>query len=77
MGRNFPAVYGTDKKEVGGHLVETLTCNFSTTTSLEKTVSEITIMETVKSYFEFITIMIVCGIPEITLEGTPQDWKKF
>ena len=33
-------------------------------------------METVKSYFEFITIMIVCGIPEITLEGTPQDWEK-
>lgn len=57
-------------------MVETLTCNFSTTTSLEKTVSEITIMESVKSYFEFITIMIVCGIPEITLEGTPQDWEK-
>lgn len=64
------------RKEVGGNLVETLTCNFSTTTSLEKTVSEITIMETVKSYFEFITIMIACGIPEITLEGTPQDWEK-
>ena len=72
----FPQFTEQIRKEVGGHLVETLTCNFSTTTSLEKTVSEITIMETVKSYFEFITIMIVCGIPEITLEGTPQDWEK-
>ena len=72
----FPQFTEQIRKEVGGNLVETLTCNFSTTTSLEKTVSEITIMETVKSYFEFITIMIVCGIPEITLEGTPQDWEK-
>ena len=72
----FPQFTEQIRKEVGGHLVETLTCNFSTTTSLEKTVSEITIMETVKSYFEFITIMIACGIPEITLEGTPQDWEK-
>ena len=72
----FPQFTEQIRKEVGGNLVETLTCNFSTTTSLEKTVSEITIMESVKSYFEFITIMIVCGIPEITLEGTPQDWEK-
>ena len=72
----FPQFTEQIRKEVGDNLVETLTCNFSTTTSLEKTVSEITIMESVKSYFEFITIMIVCGIPEITLEGTPQDWEK-
>ena len=64
------------KKNVKGNLVELLTCNFSTTTSLEKTASEITIMETMKPYFEFIVIYIVCGIPEITLEGTPEDWEK-
>ena len=33
-------------------------------------------MESVKPYFEFIVIRIVCGIPEITLEGTPEDWEK-
>ena len=33
-------------------------------------------METVKPYFEFIVIRVVCGIPEITLEGTPEDWEK-
>ncbi len=73
----FPQFTEQIKKQVGNsHLVETLTCNFSTTTSLEKIVSEITIMESVKSYFEFIIIRIVCGIPEITLEGTPEDWEK-
>lgn len=33
-------------------------------------------METMKPYFEFIVMYIVCGIPEITLEGTPEDWEK-
>lgn len=59
-----------------GNLVETLTCNFSTTTPLEKVASEITIMEAMKPYFEFVVMYIVCGIPEITLEGTPEDWEK-
>ena len=34
-------------------------------------------MEAVKPYFEFIIIRIVCGIPEITLEGKPEDWEKL
>ncbi len=72
----FPQFTEQVKKHVGNNLVETLTCDFSTTTSLEKVASEITIMETVKPYFEFIAIMIACGIPEITLEGTPEDWEK-
>ena len=33
-------------------------------------------MEAMKPYFEFIVMYIVCGIPEITLEGTPEDWEK-
>ena len=72
----FPQFTEQIKKQVGNSLVETLTCNFSTTTPLEKIASEITIMESVKPYFEFIVIRIVCGIPEITLEGTPEDWEK-
>ena len=72
----FSQFTGQIKKNVKGNLVELLTCNFSTTTLLEKTTSEITIMETMKPYFEFIVIYIVCGIPEITLEGTPEDWEK-
>lgn len=63
-------------KNVSNDLVETLTCNFSTTTPVEKIASEITIMEATKSYFEFVMIMVACGIPEITLEGTTEDWEK-
>lgn len=60
----------------GNELIENLTSNFSTTTSVEKIASQITIMETMKPYFEFIVIYAVCGIPEITLEGTTEDWEK-
>ena len=73
----FPQFTEQISQYAGKHLTELLTCNFSTTTSLEKVASEITIMEAVKPYFEFIIIRIVCGIPEITLEGTPEDWEKL
>ena len=73
----FPQFTEQISQYTGNHLTELLTCNFSTTTSLEKVASEITIMEAVKPYFEFIIIRIVCGIPEITLEGTPEDWEKL
>jgi hypothetical protein len=33
-------------------------------------------METVKPYFEYIIMRMSCGIPTITLKGTPQDWQK-
>jgi hypothetical protein len=33
-------------------------------------------MEAMEPYFEFIVIKVVCGIPEITLKGTPEDWQK-
>lgn len=72
----FPGFTCQIKKHVGDSLVDLLTCDFSTTTSLEKLASEITIMEAMKPYFEFIVMYCVCGIPQITLEGTPQDWEK-
>jgi hypothetical protein len=33
-------------------------------------------MEAMKPYFEYVVFRGVCGIPEITLEGTPEDWQK-
>lgn len=61
---------------IGEDLVNTLTCDFTTTTNVSRIASQITIMEGMKSYFEFIVLMSGCGIPEITLEGTPEDWQK-
>ncbi len=78
---NWQQVFSGWNAEIAGNtknnVVKTLTADFSTTTPVSKAVSQVTIMETVKSYFEFAVIRVVCGIPEITLEGTPEDWEKI
>ena len=50
--------------------------DFSTTTQYEQIASEITLMESTKAYFEFVVVYLACGIPEVTLLGTPEDWQK-
>ena len=56
-------------------IAETLTANFSTTTTTERIASQITLMENVKAYFEYAVMSASCGIPSITLKGTPADWQ--
>ena len=50
--------------------------DFSTSGPTERAASEVVLMDCVQSYFsyEFVTR---CGIPEITLEGTVEDWEKI
>lgn len=62
-------------KETKGDVAELMTCNFSTTGTIERMVSQVTLMETVKQYFDFMEMQLGCGIPSVTLEGTPDDWK--
>lgn len=57
-----------------GSITEVFIPGFTTTSIVEATACHITLMDAVQSYFdyEFITS---CGIPRITLEGTPEDWQ--
>lgn len=57
-------------------LATTLVADFSTTGTDERIASEVTLMNVVKPYFEYLAIYVVCGIPSITLNGTPDDWRK-
>ena len=50
---------------------------FSTTGPDELMASQVVLMKTVESYFEYIVIYFSCGIPSITLTGTPQDWQSI
>ena len=59
-----------------GTIAETMIADFSTTTQYEQIASEITLMETTKAYFEFVTVYLACGIPEVTLLGTTEDWQR-
>jgi hypothetical protein len=57
-------------------LHETLVCDFSTTTPAVRTASEVALMDTFSSYFTYV-MYCVCGIPKITIEGTPDDWRRI
>jgi len=72
----FPQFTKKIAASTGKELIDVLSCNFSTSTAVTRVASEITIMEAMKPYFEYIVLLIGCGVPEITLEGTPKDWQK-
>ena len=73
----FPEFTKQISAHTGSDLINILSSDFSTTTPVEKVASEITIMEAMEPYFEFIVMRIICGIPEITLKGTTEDWQKI
>ena len=63
-------------KEYIGDKHGILISDFSTTGKVEKAASEITLMDCMKSYFSY-TVMTMCGIPEVKLTGTTEDWEKI
>jgi hypothetical protein len=77
---NWEAVFSQFTNQIndytGKELTNILTANFSTTTQTSRIVSEITVMETVKEYFNYKILIAGCGIPKITIEGTIEDWEK-
>jgi len=60
--------------EKTGGLNSLVQADFSTTGPVERAVSNLMAMDTFKSYFEYI-MYAGCGIPEITLTGTVEDWQ--
>ena len=58
-----------------GEVAKTIAADFSTTTPVERIASQITLMESMKSYFNYLAGRIGCGIPSVTLQGTPDDWR--
>ena len=53
--------------------VQQMIPDFTTTTSIHKIVSQITLMTSVQEYFEY-TVSSLCGIPAIEMRGTKEDW---
>ena len=64
------------QKHVGGKTHDLLTPNFTTTGPTERAAAQVVLMDTFKEYFGYV-FHTLCGIPEITLEGTIDDWKKL
>lgn len=60
----------------GADLYRALECNFSTSTAITRTVSQVVMMDAFKQYFDYVSYCI-CGIPEITLLGSVEDWQEI
>ena len=59
-----------------GDIAQLMTSDFTTTGPTERIASQITLMESLKNYFHYVAGRLACGIPNITLKGTPDDWRK-
>lgn len=49
---------------------------FSTTGPIERAASQVVLFDVVQSYFDF-ELVTLCGIPEVTLAGTVDDWESI
>jgi hypothetical protein len=64
------------RDRVGPDLHRLLECNFSTTTPITRTASYVVMMDAFRQYFDYVMVSI-CGIPDITLLGTIEDWQSI
>ena len=58
------------------NLADVMRANFSTTDKTARIVSQMTLMSSVKAFFDYSVSYLSCGIPNITIEGTTDDWQK-
>ncbi len=59
---------------IGDVTHDLLVPTFSTTGIIEKAAAEIVLLDAMQSYFEY-EFITLCGIPEVKLEGTVNDWQ--
>jgi hypothetical protein len=73
----WPEVFGAFSDQIAAHIGrqrDLVACDFSTTGPVERAASEIVLMDAMQRYFHY-EVLTLCGIPEITLEGTVDDWR--
>jgi hypothetical protein len=64
------------RDHVGSEVHDSLVCDFSTTGPVERAASQIVMMDVFERYFHYV-LLCICGIPTVTLEGTPADWQRL
>ncbi len=62
--------------EIGTHRGRLFACDFSTSDVVDRTAARVLLLDAVSPYFELI-LGCICGIPEITVAGTPDDWRSI
>ncbi len=59
-----------------GTIGELLKNDFSTSTPATRVATDVVLLDSMKRYFRY-ELRLICGIPEVTLLGTPDDWRKI
>jgi hypothetical protein len=75
----WPELFDEFTAKIRQHLgkrCDLVVANFSTTGPLERTVSQLVLLDAMQGYFEY-ELLSLCGIPRITLTGTPEDWRSI
>ncbi|MCB0705133.1 MAG: DUF4419 domain-containing protein [Saprospiraceae bacterium] len=74
----WPEVFSAFGDQISQHTNTDLAAmareRFSTTGPVEQAAFEVALMDAMSTYFMYV-MSVSCGIPEITLEGTPEDWE--
>ncbi|WP_224365700.1 DUF4419 domain-containing protein [Hyalangium versicolor] len=70
------AFRGQLREEIGLGLPRLLSCDFSTSTDIERMAGDVVLMDTFSPYFDFLMVS-GCGIPRVTLLGTSEDWRSI
>jgi hypothetical protein len=65
------------KKNTVENVVESLECNFTTTGLFERIFSTALVMNTCKKYFKYTRLGAGCGIVNVHMAGTFEDWEKL
>jgi hypothetical protein len=72
----WPEAFAAFSDQIAAHvgkLRELVCARFSTSTPVEIAAFDVVLMDGFQGYFEY-EMLIGCGIPQITLRGTPEDW---
>jgi len=79
-GNDWEGVFSEFSTVIRGHIGDQLHSNivreFSTTGIVERAAFEVTLLDAMQDYFDYI-VFTRCGIPSITLLGTPDDWRQI
>lgn len=74
IGAAIDLMRGALADEVGAGRARLFTCDFSTSGEVERVASEIVLLDAFSPYYDLV-FTCVCGIPELTVTGTPDDWR--
>jgi hypothetical protein len=66
--------WSTDiQSHIPGELYQLMLCDFSTTTPIIRTASQVVMLDAFQQYFDY-RLSFVCGIPTVTVRGSVEDW---